>query len=182
MEKILIEKTPNPEALKFVLNQKISDKVYEFTNESSASPFAQKIMGFPWVKSLMIGENFITILKESWVEWEPLKEPLIHLIQEHLDSKEPFAPLSSSASSEKLNTESLSATAKKIKQIIEQDIQPAVQMDGGFIQFENYKDGVVWLKLKGACSGCPSAEITLKQGIESHLKNKIPEIKSVSSI
>lgn len=191
---IQTEITPNPQALKFEFNHKISDYSLTFDDKLNASnsPLAQKILGFPWVKQIFIGTNFITITKENWVEWDSLKQPLIELILEHIKSKIPIILPSNNSlknsdknSDSHLNLETSSkenSVIKKIKNIIDTKIQPAVQMDGGLIEFSNYKEGIVYIKMQGACSGCPSAISTLKEGIESLLKENIPEIREVISL
>ncbi len=185
MINITIQNTPNPQVLKFVFNNKITEHIFEFDNTDSArsvSPLSAQLLGFPWVKKVFIGEDFISITKEDWVEWESLKEPLVQLIQTasveeiiSVDSKE-----SNPSTLENLQQDA--DIVEKIKDILNKEIQPAVQMDGGFIQFDHYKDGKVYVKLRGACSGCPSAEWTLKQGIEDRFKRDIPQILKVISI
>ncbi len=164
------------------------------------SPLAQKIMGFPWVDKVFIGPDFITINKQDWVEWDTLTEPLSDMIREHIETGQ--AVLSQTGTRQGLPFEkgatfdvfppdrkdkeqkghADSEIVQKIKQILEHDIQPAVAMDGGFISFEGYEKGRVFLKMQGACSGCPSSSITLKQGIEQHLKNQIPLVQEVVAL
>ena len=182
------ESTPNPQSMKFTVNQVIAEENWETEdiNTASRSPLAQKILGFPWAEKVFIGADFITINKADWVEWETLIDPLAQMIQEHIESKQIVLspPISEHTKKENLDNDSTnnSETVLQIKQILEKEIQPAVAMDGGFISFAGYENGTVFLKMQGACSGCPSASITLKQGIENHLKSKISEVQQVVAI
>lgn len=181
MLKIHYEATPNPDSLKFVLSQKISDEIVEFKDRKSAerSPLALKILGFPWARSVFLGNDFVTVTKEDWLDWEMIQEPLSEMIQEHLQKGEKvLLPKKENLKNVGAETEDV----KKIKEILEKDIQPAVAMDGGYIEFVSYEDGVVYLSLQGACSGCPSSTITLKQGIESRLRQFVPDIKEVTEV
>ena len=177
------EKTPNPQSLKFVLNQTISEESVEITSleEAGRSPLAKKILGFPWAKSVFIGSNFISVNKEEWVDWEMLEGPLSSLIKEHLEAKEGVLLPKARETNEASATDQ-PEDVQKIKSILEQEIQPAVAMDGGYISFVSYKDKKVYLKLQGACAGCPSSAYTLKEGIETRLKQSIPDIEEVISI
>ncbi len=180
---VTYEKTPNPQSLKFVLNTTISNEILEIKdrNQASRSPLAAKILGFPWAKSVFIGENFITITKEEWLEWDMISEPLSQMIQEHLEKGEKVL-LTKPEKKEDSNLEEGSETVQKIKTILEKEIQPAVAMDGGYIEFVSYENKKVYLSLQGACSGCPSSSYTLKEGIEYRLKQDIPEIDEVVSV
>ena len=175
MKDIVIQPTPNPDALQFIFPKIISDKPLEFKNQNETnSPLLKTLLGFPWVKQVFISQNFISLTKENWVEWDSLKPALLDLISEYKDQpiiqNEPTQPSSN-----------LNELSQKIKHIIDTEIQPAVQMDGGFIQFSHYENGKVYVRLQGACSGCPSAEWTLKQGIETRIQKDFPEVKEVIS-
>ena len=185
---VTYEATPNPQSLKFVVNSQICDEILEISDRTQArrSPLAEKILGFPWAKSVFLGKNFITVTKEDWLEWGMICDPLSELIKEHLARGEkvllpqqsPVQKESAKMQSGKEDSEEL----KKIKEILERDIQPAVAMDGGYIEFVSYEDGIVYLDLQGACSGCPSSSFTLKQGIEERLKQFVPEVKGVEAV
>ena len=118
------------------------------------------------------------------MEWEVICDPLSDLIREHLDRGEKvLLPKREEIKKETEDSEAVdSEDVKKIKEVLEKDIQPAVAMDGGYIEFVSYKDGIVYLSLQGACSGCPSSTFTLKQGIETRLRQFVPEIKEVVDI
>ena len=177
------EPTPNPQSLKFLVDQPISEEILEITSMDQAkrSPLAGKILGFPWAKSVFLGKNFITVTKEDWVEWDILCDPLAALIQEHLEKGEQVLLPEISKEADTPNEKDSSAV-QLIKEILQKEIQPAVAMDGGFIDFVSYKDKKVYLNLQGACSGCPSSAFTLKEGIEMRLKQSLPEIEEVIAI
>ncbi len=193
------EDTPNPQSLKFVTSAPICSETLEIKDRAGAarSPLAAKILGFPWAKSVFLGENFVTVTKEEWVDWDILRDPLSDLIRDHLqkgekallpktdrpEGEDALAGAAKNGKSPAGSSESPvsedSPAAKKIKQILEREIQPAVAMDGGYIGFVSYEEGKVYLSLQGACSGCPSSVYTLKDGIEGRLKQEIPEIQEV---
>ena len=182
---VTYEASPNPQSLKFIVDSQICDEILEITdrNKAGRSPLAQKILGFPWAKAVFLGKNFITVTKEDWLEWDMIRDPLSQLIKEHLDRGEKvLLPKAKSSVPKKTKDVEDSKEVKKIKEILETDIQPAVAMDGGYIEFVSYENGIVYLSLQGACSGCPSSTLTLKQGIETRLKQFIPEIKEVIDI
>ena len=185
---VTYEITPNPHSLKFIVDSKICDEILEVNdrNQASRSPLAQKILGFPWAKSVFLGENFVTVTKEDWLEWDIICDPLSELIKTHLEKGEkvllPKISHSNNKSKKANSEEEGSEEIKKIKEILDKDIQPAVAMDGGYIEFVSYENGIVYLNLQGACSGCPSSSFTLKQGIEERLKQFVPEIKEVVAI
>ena len=180
------EQTPNPQTYKFFWGEKISDQSHDFksSHEATNSPLASKIFGFPWAQSVFIGTDFVTIEKQDWVTWKILAQPLVHLIEEHLSGGEPIL-LSSTTQATSLSDSDLSEEelelVNKIKWVLEHEIRPAVAMDGGDIQFLSFKDGYLKIAMKGACSGCPSSQITLKEGIETHLKSLFPEVISVDA-
>ena len=179
---ITVSPTPNPQSLKFTLNQKISEENWEADNINQAgrSPLAQKILGFPWAVKIFIGKDFITITKEDWAAWDIVTEPLGQLIKDHIQSGQ--VVLYPPAEESQGEGRSDSKVIQKIKALLDKDIQPAVAQDGGFIAFAGYKNGTVFLKMQGACSGCPSASLTLKQGVETHLKSRISEVKQVVAL
>ena len=180
--KVSYEQTPNPHSLKFVVSAKICDEIIEITdrNQAKRSPLALKILGFPWAKSVFLGENFVTVTKEDWLDWDMICDPLSDLIQDHLNKGEKI--LLPKPAEQDQGAQKDSEDVQKIKEILESDIQPAVAMDGGYIEFVSYENGIVYLSLQGACSGCPSSTMTLKQGIEQRLKQFVPDIKEVMEV
>lgn len=182
---VMYEKTINPQSLKFLINKSICNETLDIQNKDQAkrSPLATKILGFPWAKGVFLGKNFITITKESWLEWDIVCEPLADLIKDHLEQgAEVLIPKSTKNNSNSKSLKKDSVQVQKIKEVLEKDIQAAVAMDGGHIEFVSYKNKIVYLKLQGACAGCPSSSVTLKQGIEARLKQVLPEIIEVQEI
>lgn len=180
--KIEFEATPNPQSLKFKLPIKVTDTTHEFQNarDTEHSPLAEKLFGFPWVSSLMIGPDFVTLTKQDWVEWEVLSEPLAGLIGEHLERGEPiFVKIEDFTSEEDADDSEL---VKKIKKAIKTDIRPVVALDGGDVVFAKFESEVLYIHMRGACSSCPSSQMTLKEGIEVRMRELFPEIKEVRSL
>ena len=177
-----IRETPNPDTKQFVFSLSLTDSPTEFTDAISAerSPLAAKVFGFPWASKVFIGQNFVSITKQDWVDWDILQEPLADLLKEHLTKGEPiFREMAESPSSIDPDDPD---EVKTIKTILDREIRPAVALDGGDITFEKYEDDILYVNMKGACSGCPSSTATLKQGVENRLRNAIPTLKEVVSI
>ena len=176
---VFYEATPNPQSMKFLVTAPIAKESAHFTAalECGRSPLAQKIFNFPWAAGVFIGPNFVTVTKQDWVTWEVLAEPLSGLIKEHLLSGAAVMldPV------QEADDPNESATVRHIKQILRDEIRPAVAMDGGDIVFDKFVDGKVYLHMQGSCSGCPSSSLTLKEGIETRLRQAIPEILEVVS-
>ncbi len=174
------EMTPNPQTFRFVTNRVLTETPADFktAQETTTSPLAKKLFGFPWTAGVFIGRDFVTVTKQDWVEWETLAEPLCGLIQEHLESgatvlHDTKAAVASSNDSDDVRV---------IKQVLDQEIRPAVAQDGGDIVFHKFEDGVVYLFMQGSCAGCPSSTMTLKQGIETRLKEAVPNVREVVSM
>ncbi len=186
------EATPNPDSYKFIFNEKISDENVNFDDpvKSSRSPLANKIFGFPWVNSVFIGENFVTINKQDWVEWSMIAEPLANLLKEHIEDGLPIFAEEVDVSQESHSgmkhkiEDSDTELIVKIKNFLDQEIRPFVAMDGGDVTFNNFNEGtgLLQINMTGACDGCPSSTATLKMGIESRIQEIIPEVKEVTSV
>ena len=183
---VFYEATPNPQSMKFVCTVPIATESRNFTSvaEAAASPLALKIFGFPWSAGVFIGPNFVTVTKQEWVDWNILADPLAELIKEHLVRGEPvFKKAESEALSPLADKDSDdSPVVRQIKRVLHEEIRPAVAMDGGDIEFAKFEDGRVYLRMQGACSGCPSSSYTLKEGIETRLRAAIPEVQEVIAI
>jgi len=179
---VFYEATPNPQSLKFTVTAQIANESMNFTNvqETARSPLARKIFGFPWAAGVFIGPTFVTVTKQDWVDWDILSDPLSDLIREHLQRAEGVLLPDTSAPED--SGENDSPIVRQIKQILRDEIRPAVAMDGGDIVFEKYDEGRVYLHMQGSCSGCPSSTYTLKEGIETRLRAAIPEIQEVVSV
>lgn len=197
---IYAEMTPNPNSMKFVSNRWLitNNKSFEILatqRVGGPSPLAEKLFSFPFINGVFIAGNFINITKNDAVEWQDVLLELRNFISEYLNTegaiviREEFLnsenenhdeniSLTSSSSSQKEFTD----FEKKISEILEEYIKPAVESDGGAIELDSFDNGVVKVVLKGSCSGCPSSTMTLKHGIESLLKNMLPEVKEVEAI
>lgn len=184
---VFYEATPNPQSMKFIVTAMISQESINFASqtEASRSPLAQKILGFPWAAGVFIGPHFVTVTKQEWVDWDIIADPLSELIREHLQSGgivllDP--PAENPGEDLNADREGDSSVIRQIKQILRDEIRPAVAMDGGDISFDRYESGRVYLHMQGACAGCPSSAFTLKEGIETRLRDAIPEIQEVVAV
>lgn len=179
---VTAEATPNPHTMSFRFSKALLDRSLPFENaaEANISPLAAKLFGFPWTSHVLLGESFVSVTKQDWVDWDVLAEPLKGLIQEHLNSGAPLLienlPVEDEVSADD------SPIVRQIKEIIAREIKPVVALDGGDVAFVQFENGVLSLRFKGACSGCASQEVTLKDGIEVRLKESIPEIREVISV
>jgi len=184
---IYTEMTPNPETMKFVANKLLyPGKSIDFPDESSAkpSPLAQELFSFPFIKSVFIASNFITITKSSETEdWQDMIPTVKQFLKEYLEEGKAVVNEDEVMKIKMESSNEISAddndVVKRIKELLENYVKPAVEMDGGAIQFKSFEDGKVNLMLQGSCSGCPSSMITLKAGIEGMMKRMIPEVKEV---
>ena len=181
---ISLEFTPNPNTLKFVVNQKFLDRgAANFTAvaQTEKAPLAKKLFEVPGVQAVMVGTNFVTITKAPEGDWDVLAEQVPLAIENHLASGSPvFNQDWEPAVKPSTGTES--EIERKIKEVLDNEIRPAVAMDGGDITFGKYEDGIVYLHLQGACSSCPSSIATLKMGVEMRLKEVVPEVKEVVQV
>ncbi len=183
---IYLEANPNPNSLKFVVNYMLvpEGKSYDFPDVASAehAPLAKELFGFEHVERVFYLSNFVTITKSNDVDWLEIQNELKAHIKSYLESGRPLITEAYQEVVEQVSGETAvqgTEVEEKIKQILEEYIKPAVEQDGGAISFHSYNDGVVKVLLQGSCSGCPSATITLKAGIESLLKKMIPDVKEV---
>lgn len=181
---VIYEATPNPQSMKFIAMQTIAKESAQFDDPQKChrSPLAQKLFGFPWMAGVFIGQNFVTITKQDWVEWQTLADPLARLIEEHLENGEEVLKELPKTTGSAETTAVEGSPIQIIKTILEQEIKPAVAMDGGDIVFHSYENHVLYLEMHGACAGCPSSTMTLKMGIEARLKEAVPELAEVVSI
>jgi Fe-S cluster biogenesis protein NfuA len=183
---IYTEMTPNPETMKFVANKLLyPGKSVDFPDMETArpSPLATELFGFPFLKSVFIASNFVTITKTSDTDWEDVIPSIRLFLKEYLEEGKPVINEEELAAVKQESSNDVHAgdddVVKRVKELLENYVKPAVEMDGGAIQFKSYNDGVVNLMLQGSCSGCPSSMITLKAGIEGMMKRMIPEVKEV---
>lgn len=184
---IYTEMTPNPETMKFVANKLLyPGKSIDFPDVESAkpSPLATELFGFPFVKAIFIASNFVTLTKTSETEdWQDVIPSIRQFLKEYLEEGKPIVNEEEVAAMKTDSSNTVAAddddVVKRIKELLDNYVRPAVEMDGGAIQFKSYEDGTVNLAMKGSCSGCPSSMITLKAGIEGMMKRMIPEVKEV---
>jgi Fe-S cluster biogenesis protein NfuA len=183
---IQTEATPNPATLKFLPGRSVIDGTLEITGREQAakSPLAEKLFDIPNVAGVFFGSDFITITKTDG-DWQQLKPLILGAIMEHYMSG---APLLKDGEAADMSDEdeffdaSDAETVKTIKELIETRVRPAVANDGGDITFRGFKDGIVFLSMKGACSGCPSSTATLKHGIQNLLRHFVPDVTEVRPV
>ncbi len=177
------EHTPNPDTLKFLPGKKVSEMgPMEFlkNDKNIKIPLAKKILSLKGTEMVFFGENFITVKKTKGLNWENLKHGIISEINEHYAKGNSVVVKKSQNESNKQN--SSNEIINKINEVLDTKIRPAVARDGGDITFQSFKDGIVTVKLKGSCSGCPSSTMTLKQGVQNLLCHYVPEVKQVEAI
>lgn len=180
---IITENTPNPNAMKFCCGVKIVSHPIFFENieqAASASSLSIELFEIPGVNAVFFGEDFVTITKDFEVNWEGIVPHAIMRVTDYLLSG--FDVLDRKKETIVHDYGNLSDIEKQIVDIIETRIRPAVAMDGGDIVYRGFTDGIVRLELRGACAGCPSATVTLKNGIESTLQYYVPEVLSVEAM
>ena len=180
---IQTEPTPNPSTLKFLPGCVVLDNgAREFrTRESAAcAPLVAALFDLPGVEAVMLGSDFVSVTKGD-VEWAHLKPAALGLIMEHFTSGLPlFRDGDASAETQSEFFDAADApVVEMLKSLIETRVRPAVARDGGDIVFRGFRDGVVYLSMKGACSGCPSSSATLKSGVENLLRHYVPQVRAV---
>lgn len=176
------ESTPNPATLKFLPGQTIlGDQTADFPDADAAliSPLAEALFGLEGVARVFLGGDFVTITKADEADWQALKPQVLGMLMEHLMAGRPILREGIALEAEDVDPADQEIAAQ-IKELLDTRIRPAVAGDGGDIIFRGYRDGVVSLKMQGACAGCPSSTATLKHGIENMLKHYIPEVTSVT--
>ena len=184
---IQTEVTPNPATLKFLPGRSVlGDGTLEMRDKTEAaqSPLAERLFEIQGVGGVFLGSDFITVTK-SGAEWPQLKPAILGVIMEHFMSGAPIVAAGGSTETSEAGEffEAVDAdTVATIKELIETRVRPAVANDGGDITFRGYKDGVVYLAMKGSCSGCPSSTATLKHGIQNLLRHFVPDVTEVRPI
>jgi Fe-S cluster biogenesis protein NfuA len=180
---IQTEATPNPATMKFLPGRAVLEHgTLDLRDAAQAeqSPLAERLFGIPGVSGVFFGSDFITVTK-SVGEWQQLKPMILGAIMEHFMSGAPLITAGSAEvkDGEEFFDEADAATVATIRELIETRVRPAVANDGGDITFRGFKDGVVYLNMKGACSGCPSSTATLRHGIQNLLRHFIPDVTEV---
>jgi len=183
---IQTEATPNPATLKFLPGRTVLDGTLEMTDRDQAtkSPLGEKLFEIPNVSGVFFGSDFITVTKTDG-EWQQLKPLILGAIMEHYMSGAPLLKDGTDANAPEEGEFFDAAdaeTVNTIKELIETRVRPAVANDGGDITFRGFKDGVVFLSMKGSCSGCPSSTATLKHGIQNLLRHFVPDVTEVRPV
>lgn len=176
---IQTQATPNPATIKFIPGQTVLKsglKDYKSLEEAGASPLAQRLFGLQGVKGVFLAPDFISISKADDTDWAMLKPMVMAALMEHLSTGQPIVVEEKNTA---VSDEDDSEIVLQIKELIETRVRPMVMMDGGDIEFDSFDDGIVYLTMRGACSGCPSSTATLKSGIENMLKHFVPEVIEV---
>ena len=174
------ETTPNPNSLKFLPGKIVSNGgSFEINNKDDVkNELIRNLMSINGVEGIFLSKDFISINKYDDISWDEIKHIVISLINDFYSSGKEFIIDKSPFESD----QNLGEIEKKIVQILDQKIRPAVAKDGGDIKFKEFKDGVVKVQLQGSCSGCPSSTMTLKQGVQNLLRHYLPEVKEVVAI
>ena len=180
---IQTEATPNPSTMKFLPGRPVLEKgtldLRDAAQAEQQSPLAERLFGVPGVSGVFFGSDFITVTKSAG-EWQQLKPMILGAIMEHFMSGAPLLNGSGTSSDGDEFFDAADAdTVATIKDLIETRVRPAVANDGGDITFRGFKDGIVYLSMQGACSGCPSSTATLRHGIENLLRHFVPDVTEV---
>ena len=182
---IQTEETPNPATLKFLPGQTVlGTGTANFSDEDDleSSPLAKKLFKVEGVVGVFLGSDFITITKREDFLWEHIKPALLGTIMEFLQSGEEILSDNSRDASHEIHEGPDSEIIRKITDLLDTRVRPAVAQDGGDITFQSFQEGVVFLHMQGACAGCPSSTMTLKMGIENLLRHYIPEVTEVRPV
>jgi len=186
-EKMFIqtEITPNPATLKFLPGRTVLEEgTREFLtagDAEGASPLALRLFDIEGVTAVFLGSDFISVTKDSG-DWDHLKPPVLGVIMEHFISGQPVLAEGGARAEDEDYDAADKEIVTTIKELIETRVRPAVANDGGDITFKGFRNGVVYLRMQGACSGCPSATATLRHGIENLLKHFVPEVQEVQPV
>ncbi len=179
------ESNPNPNSMKFVANFMLMPegvtRDYAEVESTEHAPLAKKLFELPYVKRVFYMSNFVTVTKDDASDWMEIKNEIQNIIKDFLESGEQILTEKEVKEDHQVN-ESDTDLEVKIKGILDEYIRPAVEMDGGAINFDSFDDGKVTVTLQGACSGCPSSTLTLKAGIENLLKRMVPEVREVEAV
>lgn len=182
---IQTEPTPNPASMKFLPGRAVMEQgVVDFTDEANAgeiSPLARRLFAVDGVSGVYLGRDFITVTKVDVSDWHALKPAVLGAIMEHFMSGDPVV-VDTALEDDNRVTDEDDEVVRTIKELIDTRVRPAVAQDGGDIVFHGFERGVVYLHMRGACSGCPSSVVTLKNGIENLLRYYVPEVVEVRAL
>ncbi len=174
---VYTERTPNPATMKFLVNKLLVNGALDYPDREKAqeSPFARELFKFNFVNGVFFASNFVTVTKTEDAEWEDIEALLKEFVKGAVESE---IRVQEVVTDENVEFEG-SETEVRIQQILHDYVRPAVDQDGGAIDYRSFDNGVVTVELRGSCSGCPSSTITLKAGIEGLLKRMVPEVEEV---
>ena len=183
---IQTEATPNPATLKFLPGIPVLERgTADFPDEETAarSPLAQRLFAVEGVSGVFLGADFISVTKTTEKDWQVMRPLVLSAVMDHFTQGEPVL-LDDSGDTDGDTGDAIGedGPVTRIKELIETRVRPAVMQDGGDIVFQEFKDGVVYLRMQGACSGCPSSTATLKHGIENMLRYYVPEVTEVQAV
>lgn len=176
---IQTEATPNPATVKFLPGQTILETgTIDFSSpdEAARAPLAQRLFRIPGVARVFLAGDFVSVSKAEDTDWAMLKPLVLEALLEHLSTGQPIVEAGLAAQDSGEHDDEI---VSQIKELLETRVRPMVAMDGGDIVFDGYEDGIVYLQMRGACSGCPSSTATLKSGVENMLRHFIPEVTEV---
>jgi Fe-S cluster biogenesis protein NfuA len=177
---IQTQATPNPSTLKFLPGRALLEAgtaEFKSASEAGRSPLALRLFGLQGVTNVFLAHDFVSVSKADDTDWAMLKPMVLGALMEHLATGQPV--ITGAAQPKKPADAPDSEIVAQIKELIDTRVRPSVAMDGGDIEFEDFEDGIVYLRMRGACAGCPSSTMTLKSGIENMLKHYIPEVTEV---
>ena len=178
---IQTEDTPNPATVKFIPGEKILDSgTIDFASVADAakSPLAKRLFRITGVVRVFLSTDFVSVSKADDTDWSMLKPMILAALMEHLSTGQPILDADYYTDKNDASEDDDEITAQ-IKELLDERVRPMVAMDGGDIVFDRFEDGIVYLQMQGACSGCPSSTATLKSGIENMLRHYIPEVMEV---
>lgn len=186
---IQTEATPNPATLKFLPGRDVlvgEPRDFRSIESAGNSPLAQGLFGISGVTGVFLGSDFISVTKDD-TNWAHIKPAILGVIMDHFLSGKPViveggVDVANFDEVEEFFEEEDSETVEVIKELLATRVRPAVAMDGGDITFKGFRDGTVYLNMKGACSGCPSSTATLKHGVQNLLKHFVPEVQAVEAL
>lgn len=178
-----IEINPAGDKRTFKIPLTISSKTVAYPDSQSAalSPIANKLFGFPWTQSVVVGPDFIEVSKQDWIDWSALEEPLSGLIAEHFEDAEQSGKAIEENRAPAVS-DLKSPMAQQIQAVLDEEINPAVAAHGGFIRLIEVKDNEAYIHMGGGCQGCGMKDVTLKQGVVSSLQARVPALKAVHDV
>ena len=181
---IQTESTPNPASLKFLPGRIVlgnGTAEYRSPDEAATSPLAERLFAIDGVGGVFLGGDFITVTKGDG-EWQHIKPAILGAIMEHFMSGMPVLREQAAEGADEFFDEADAETVATIKELIETRVRPAVAQDGGDITFQGFRDGIVYLNMRGSCAGCPSSTATLKHGIQNLLRHFVPEVREIQEV